>query len=112
MANKLLLYNFSAYNICQKFFYNVCVVTGNCFYFCPHFYENLISGLITHQSITMNRIMKFCCCCLTSRKKIHSETDFSDKSDGCFNNLKKLLIQYYYVFNNKLFLLAILFKML
>ena len=55
--------------------------------------------------------MKFCCC-LTSRKKIHSETDFSDKSDGCFNNLEKLLIQYYYVFNNKLFLLAILLKML
>ena len=59
------------------------------------------------KSIIYEQNNEVCCRCLTCRKKIHSETNFSDELDSCFNNLKKLLIQYYYVFNNKSFLLVI-----
>ena len=59
------------------------------------------------KSIIYEQNNEVCCCCLTCRKKIHSETNFRGELDSCFNNLKKLLIQYYHVFNNKSFLLVI-----
>ena len=60
------------------------------------------------KSIIYEQNNEVCCCCLTCRKKIHFfQTNFSDELDSRFNNLKKLLIQYYHVFNNKSFLLVI-----
>ena len=100
MPSKLFLYNFSSANIYQTFFYNVCVGKTSCFYFCPHFYEEFISGSILHQSIIYEQNNEVCCCCLTCRKKkLCSKTNFSDQCEVYFNQLKKILTQYYYVYN-------------
>ena len=100
MTSKLFLDNFSQQNVYQTFFKNVCIGQTNCFYFCPHFYENFISGRILHQAIVYEHKNEVCCCCLMSRTKLFSVTDFIDQTEEYFYELKKLLIQYYYVFDN------------
>ena len=105
MTSRLFLCNFSLPNVYQTFFFNVCVGQTNCFYFCPHFYENFISGRILHQAI--ERKNEVCCCCLMCRTKLCPETNFSDEAEEYFYELKKLLIQYYYVFDSSAFLAGI-----
>ena len=104
ISSKLLLYNFSAPHVYETFFHNVPVGKTSCFYICPHFYEKLISGSIPHESIIYEQKTEVCCCCLTCRRKIISETNLRDELDEYFDDLKKLLIQYYYTFDGSAFL--------
>ena len=100
MTSELFLYNFSSTNIYQTFSYNVCMGKINCFFVCLHFSEKFISGLILHQSITYEHDKEVCCFCLNCQDRFCSETNFSDECESYFNQLKRILIQYYYVFDN------------
>ena len=69
----------------------------NCLYFCPHFYEKFMSDSILLQSIISEENNEICCCCSNCRNEFQLRTTFSDEILGYFSELKKLLIQYYYV---------------
>ena len=100
MTSKLILCNYSCANVYEAFFYNVKVAKTNCFYFCPQFYEKFVSRSILHQSIIYEQNNEVCLCYLNFRDKFRSETNFSDQCEGYYNQLKKNLIQYYYVVDN------------
>ena len=51
-----------------------------------------------HLSIVCDRKNEVCCCSLMFQKKLSSETNFSDGTEEYFDELKKPLIQYYYVY--------------
>ena len=65
--------------------------------FCPHSYERILSGSILLQSIIYKENNENCCCCLNCQNEIQLRTNFIDETLGYFSELKKLLIQYYYV---------------
>ena len=87
MTSKLRLFNFSLANVYQTFFYNVCAGQTNCFYFCPHIYENFISGQIPFEAIVYERKNEVCCC-LMCRTKMRSETSSVTKQKNIFKNLE------------------------
>ena len=103
MTSKLFQCNFSAANIYEPFFFfNVCVGKIACFYFCLHFYKAFVGGSIHHQSVIYEQGKEICCCCLECLKSLSIKTDFSEESKDYFTDLKKLLIQYYYVYTTGL----------
>ena len=88
ISSKLLLYNFSASHVYETFFHNVPVGESSCFYICQHFHAKLVSGSILHESIIYEQETEVCCCCLTCRRKIISETNLRDELDEYFDDLK------------------------
>ena len=64
MTSKLFLYNFSAPNIHETFFHNVCVKKTAYFYFCAHFYKKFVANSIYQQSAVYKQGKEICCCCL------------------------------------------------
>ena len=98
MASKLFLCNFSSLiNTYQTFFHNVCVDKTACFYFCPHFYKEFFGSSLHHTSIIYEQGKKVCYCCLECLRDFGVTIDFSEQKKDYFNDLKKNLIQYYYV---------------
>ena len=69
----------------------------NCLYFCPHCYEKFLSGSILLRSTIYEENSEICCCCKNCLNEIQLRTNFSDKRLGYFGELKKLLMQHYYV---------------
>ena len=84
------------------FFFNVCVGKIACFYFCLHFCKTFVGGSIHHQSVIYEQGKEICCCCLECLKSLSIKTDSSEESKDYFTDLKKLLIQYYYVYTTGL----------
>ena len=72
----------------------------NCLYFCPHFFQKFMSGSILLQSINYEENTEICCCCSNCQNEIQLGRNFSDETLGYFSELKKLLIQHYYVVDN------------
>ena len=68
MTSKSFLYNFSAQNIYETFFHNICVEKAACFYFCPHFYKAFVGGFIHHQSVIYEQGKYIYCYCLECLK--------------------------------------------
>ena len=101
MTYKVYLYNFS--NTYAAFFNNVCVGETKCFYFCPCFFQKFIRGIIYKKSLIYENEGEVCCCCLKFLKTIKNRIYFSEENEGYFDELNKMLIEYYYVRNANLF---------
>ena len=98
---KVYLYNCS--NTYATFFNHVCILKTKCFYFCPCFYEKFIKGIIYKKSVIYEHDGEVCCCCLKCLETIKKRIYFSEEKKGYFNELKTILIEYYYVLNADLF---------
>ena len=99
--SKLHLYDFSFENVSKACFYDVCVSKTSCFYFCPCFYESykkrdIIKSAIVYKIYPAEELIYGCHKCM---KKIVSATSICKKElyDDFFNDLKKILIQYFCV---------------
>ena len=97
-VSKLFLCNFTAPHIYETFFYNVCIAKTTCFYFCPCFHRTFIRGNIIKESIIYEQEDEVICCCLKCREQIISTTNYYEEPNDFFDYLKKLMIQYYYVY--------------
>ena len=69
------------------------------FIFVSVFIRKFIGGTILHESIVYEQSDKIICCCLNCREKIFSDTNYREESKDFFNDLKKTLIQYFYVYD-------------
>ena len=85
----------------KLFFYDVCVSKTSCFYFCPCFYESykkrdIIKSAIVYKIYPGEELI---CCCHKCMKENFSVTSICKKEfcDDFFNDLKKILIQYFCV---------------
>ena len=91
-VSKLNLYNFSAVStahVYETFFYNVCIAEKTCFYFCPCFHKSFRGEKYPSDE-------RICCCC-ECETEIFSKTSIREKlHDDFFDELKKMLIQYFY----------------
>ena len=91
-VSKLNLYNFSAVStahVYDTFFYNVCIAEKTCFYFCPCFHKSFRGEKYPSDE-------RICCCC-ECETEIFSKTSIREKlRDDFFDELKKMLIQYFY----------------
>ena len=94
----LNLYNFSPERVTEAFFYNVKVWEISCFYFCSYFYfpfkkKDMIKNSVVLEKYLSNEIIG---CCCKFRKEIFSDSTISEElCDDYFDELKKLLIQYF-----------------
>ena len=100
-VSKLHLYDFLFENVSKAFFYNVCVSKTSCFCFFPCFYESyqkrgIIKSAIVYKIYPGEELI---CCCHGCMKEILSVTTIFGKefSNNFFNDLKKILIQYFCV---------------
>ena len=69
------------------------------FIFVPVFIRKFISGTILHESIVYEQSDEIIRCCLNCRKKIFSDTNYREEPNDFFNDLKKTLIRYFYVYD-------------
>ena len=106
-ASKLFLCNFSSLNIYQTIFQNVCVEKTACFYFCPHFYKEFVAGFSSQVCYLLTKKRRLLLLFRVSKRfclrDFDVKTDFSEPKKD-FTDLKKLLIQYYYVYDNSSFM--------
>ena len=98
LLRKLYLCNFTTPHIYQTFFYNVCIAKTTCFNFCPCFHKEFIKGTILRHSIVYEQLNEVICCCLNCSNQIISITNFREESGDFFDELKKIMIQYFYVY--------------
>ena len=75
LPSKLFLYNFSAANIYETFFHNVCVGKTACFNFCSHFYKKFVANSLYYQSVIYEH-MEICCSCLECLNNFSLKTFF------------------------------------
>ena len=65
--------------------------------------ESLSKELHTKKSVIYEYGGEVCCCCLKCLKTTKKRIYFSEEQKGYFNELKTILIEYYYVLNANLF---------
>ena len=65
--------------------------------------ESLSKELYTKKSVIFEHNGEVCRCCLKCLKIIKKRIYFSEEKKGYFNELKTILIEYYYVLNADLF---------
>ena len=99
-TTKEYLHNFSAPHIYETCFYNVQVGFTNDFYFCPCVLETFSKHSVLYNSIIYKQKDEVICCCLKCKKKVVSQTNYCEAFDNYFDNLKKLLIQYFVVYDS------------
>ena len=75
----------------------------NAFIFFLCFYEKFIRGIKYKKSFTYENKGEVCCCFLKCLKTIKKRIYFPEENEGYFDELKKILIEYYYVRNANLF---------
>lgn len=93
---KLHFHNFSS-NASKAFFSNVKVWKASCFYLCPCFFTSLKKDIIK-RSVVFEKYPdeEMICGCLDCKKEFFSVTNsFEERCDNYFDDLKKLLIQYF-----------------
>ena len=97
LVSKLYLCNLTTPHISETFFYNVCIAKTT-FYFCSCFHKEFIRETILRHSIIYEQLNEVICCCLSCSNQIISTTNFREESDDFFDELKKIMIQYFYVY--------------
>ena len=98
-VSKLYLYNFSLPHAYEVFFFNVCVSKTNCFFFCPCFFKAFTSGKILKNAVVYEQkpSCEIICICLKCKKEVLTKVRIiGSLNAGMFNDLKKLLIQYFF----------------
>ena len=98
LVSKLYLCNLTTPHIYETFFYNVCIAKTTSFYFCPCFHKEFIRGTILRHSIIYEQLNEVICCCPSCSNQIISTTNFREESDDFFDEFKKIVIQYFYVY--------------
>ena len=96
-VSKLYLCNFTTPHIYETFFKNVCIAKAS-FYFCPCFHKEFIKGTMLQHCIIYEELNEVICRCLNCSNQIISTTNFRKESDDFFDELKKIMIQYFYVY--------------
>lgn len=101
-VSKLNLYIFSAVStarIYETSFYNVCIAEKTFFYFCPCFHKSFRGEKIIRKPVIFEKYPsdeRICCCC-ECETEIFSKRSIREKlRDDFFDELKKMLIQYFY----------------
>lgn len=97
-VSKLYLYDFTAPNVYETFFYNASVGKTTCFYFCPCFRKEFLKGLVLHESVIYEQKKEVACCCLHCRFKLISSTNYREEPSDFLDELKKLLIQHFLLY--------------
>ena len=97
LVSILYLCNFTTLHTYETFFYNVCIAKTTCFYFCLCFHKDFIKGTILRHSIIYEQLNEVICCCLNCSNQI-SITNFREESGDFFDELKKIMNQYFYVY--------------
>ena len=98
LVSKLYLCNFTTPHIYKTFFYNVCIAKTTFFYFSPCFNKEFIIGTILRHSVIYEQLNEIICCCVNCSNQTISNTNFREESDDFFDQLKKIMIQYFYVY--------------
>ena len=97
-VSKLYLYNFTAPNVYEIFFYNVSVGKTTCFYFCPCFRKEFLNALVLHESIIYELKNEAPFCCLRCSFNLISSTNYREEPSDFLDELKKLLIQHFLLY--------------
>ena len=74
----------------------------NAFIFVPVLWKVYQKNYI-QESVIYEQDGEVCCCCLKCLETIKKRIYFSEEKKGYFNELKTILIEYYYVLNADLF---------
>ena len=69
----------------------------NAFIFALVFMKSLSEELYTKTILIYENEGEVCCCCLKCLKTIKKRIYFSEENEGYFDELKKILTEYYYV---------------